>query len=268
MARVSACSTDCWAGQQTWFAERRRSPLATSAMLPGMFFILAEQQFALRTHTYRSVIPAERHLVAAGRYPMRTAEGGKKVVERRLIRDVECRELDIRSDLVPVEDIVDSDADIEQIPRCNTRRIVVGIERSRSRNRQARGPIVARTGCDGVAQTRVLASKIEADRCLLTGSQADCIRHIRYAAGNLTAVKSPGESRPGSVLLVLVTDVRGLLECLVVIDAKDLRLEGRVEEQTADFGSKESSARVSDCRVRLETVNRRCRDAGRESVYF
>ena len=56
--------------------------------------------------------------------------------------------------------------------------------------------------------------------------------------------------------MVLVTQVRGLLECLVMIDAKDARLSGRsLKDQTADFRGKISGACVSKRGVCLKAMN-------------
>lgn len=58
---------------------------------------------------------------------MRAAERGKEIVQRVLVRQIHCRQL--QAHLVPlsVKQIVVSDRKIEQVPRRNPRRILVGI---------------------------------------------------------------------------------------------------------------------------------------------
>ncbi len=103
-------------------------------------------------------------------------------------------------------------------------RVVVRIESSRGRDREACSPVGSRARCDAIAQTRVIASAIEADRRLLIGAETDCIRQISDAAGHFAAVKPPCEGGPRSMFLVLITHVSGLLKDLVVIDPEDFRL--------------------------------------------
>ena len=78
--------------------------------------------------------------VGSRRNKMSSGEGGKKVIERRLIGDVDGVELQAPFVSVAVEDIVMPYGHIKEMARCNPRWIVVVIFCARRGNRDPCGP--------------------------------------------------------------------------------------------------------------------------------
>ena len=113
------------------------------------------------------VVPTERNLVTAGRYPVRSAEGRQEIIKRSFVRDIDGRELEVRFDFVAAEHVIDPYANVEQISRRDAWRVVIGIESAGSRNRDSGGTVSARARRDRAAQTRVTVSTVEANRRLL-----------------------------------------------------------------------------------------------------
>ena len=61
---------------------------------------------------------------------MRSTEGGKKIIERLFVRQVYHRQASAELVLVTVENIVMSQGDVEEVPGCHARRIVVVVLRT------------------------------------------------------------------------------------------------------------------------------------------
>src|SRR5947209_12104198 len=134
--------------------------------------------------------------------------------------------------------------------RGNAGWVVIGIISAFGRDDDISRAIVARTGCDGLAESGHLASAKETDCGLLGCGECDSICQIGYRPGDLTAVVAPCEGGPRPILLVLVAEEGGLLKCLIVIDAEYAVIDWRIEDETAHFRSEEACACVPECCVR------------------
>ena len=71
---------------------------------------------------------------------MRAAEGGKEVVERVLIGDVDCSELQTHFVLIAPEEVVMSDGNVEKASRRDARWVLVVVLCIRLRYLQKSGP--------------------------------------------------------------------------------------------------------------------------------
>lgn len=72
----------------------------------------------------------------AWRYVVRAAEGGKEVVERVFVGDVDGGKLRAPFEAFAVEEVVVADRDVEQITRRDPRRVMVIVLGPRSRDLQ------------------------------------------------------------------------------------------------------------------------------------
>src|SRR6185436_3889943 len=147
-----------------------------------------------------------------------------------------------------MKQIIGTDAQIKQMTRRNPRRVVVVISGTWRRNPQTdRSETGLVTGCDRVSDAGARAAAKESDGSLLGSGQRERRLEIRYRAGDQAAVVSPGESEPGTIVRPLVTQVRCLLECLIMIDTEDTCFHRRIEDQAAVRWTEESRAVVTDC---------------------
>ena len=86
-------------------------------------------------------VEAEFGRVRPRRHKMRSAERGKKIVERRLVGQVDGRESQAPFVVIATEQVVVAHAQIKQVPRRDARRVVIVVCRSRSRKADARRTI-------------------------------------------------------------------------------------------------------------------------------
>src|SRR5436305_5840119 len=112
--------------------------------------------------------------------------------------------------------------------RRNAGRVLIRILSAFGRDDDISRAIVARTGCDGLAESGHLASAKETDCGLLVCGECESICQIGYRPGDLTAVIAPCEGGPGPILLVLVAEKGGLLKCLIVVDAEYAVVDWRI----------------------------------------
>jgi len=68
------------------------------------------------------------------RYVVRAAEGREEVVERVLVGDVDCSELETHLVLIAAEDVVVPDGNVEKATRRDPRRVLVIVLRIRLRH--------------------------------------------------------------------------------------------------------------------------------------
>ena len=109
---------------------------------------------------------------------------------------------------------------------------------------------------------------MKADGGLLFAGEAVGIVNAADATRYFAAVIAPGKVDPGAVLLVLVAKIGGLLEGLVVIDAKNSGIERGVEEESADLRAEEAGTGVAEDHVGAEALGLREADFGGKSVDF
>jgi hypothetical protein len=71
---------------------------------------------------------------------------------------------------------------------------------------------------------------------LLVGREQRGGVDIRNAGDHQSTIEAPDKASPESVLTVLIAEIRGGLEGLIVVDAKDARnIRGSLENQAADL---------------------------------
>src|SRR5881296_2895272 len=101
------------------------------------------------------------------------AKGGEKIIERLLVGNIEDGELQCHAFAVaPLEQVVRSEAEVEQVPRCNTRRIGVVVRRSfRVKAKTLRFEGAARTCGNGIGRGCRLTATREACHCLLRAAE-------------------------------------------------------------------------------------------------
>ena len=65
---------------------------------------------------------------------MRAAEGGKKVIQRVLVGDVDGRHVEVHLVAIGVEEVVLADGGVEKVPRRNALRVLIVVSRIWSRD--------------------------------------------------------------------------------------------------------------------------------------
>src|ERR1035438_5550714 len=185
-------------------------------------------------------VEADGRRHSAGSDVMGPAKGGKEVVERYFIGDVDRRQAKAPLALVAVEKVVVTYRQVEQAARRNTRRVVVVVLGSGRWDLDQAGPVLRcgaqPVGADRSDGSRVHAAAIESRLKLLIGRQVghvhDAIRPVgtivaiaagaRHGTRHQAAVVAPVEADPRSPLPWLVLQVSGFVEPLVVVDAEHL----------------------------------------------
>src|SRR5579885_2167760 len=117
--------------------------------------------------------------------------------------------------------VVDAEAGIEEMTRRDAGRIGVVILCARSGYVHAGGAvirIVALPGCEGVAWSRYTIAATETDCQLFGAGQSKNAVEIGDIACNQAAVVTPGKVGPWSGLLPLISEIRSLLEHLIMVD--------------------------------------------------
>ncbi len=79
---------------------------------------------------------------------------------------------------------------------------------------------------------------MEADGSLLVARQRVNCSQVLHRARHFAAVVTPRERNPGTVLYLLVPQVRGLLEGLIVIDSKHRSSSGELKIRPPISGPK------------------------------
>ena len=186
-----------------------------------------------------------------------------------MIRQIDNRQFCGHAHALRVEQIIGTDTQIKQMTRRNPRRVVVVISGTWRRNPQTgRAETGLVTRCDRVSDGGSLAATEESNGSLLSGGQCERRLKIRYRAGDQAAVVSPGESEPGTIVRPLVTEVRCLLKCLIMIDAEDTCFHGRIKDQAAVRWTEISRAVMPDRGVGLKAVQVWCTEPDRYAVDF
>ena len=187
------------------------------------------------TSLFRAVLEVEAQFgrIRPRRHKMRSAEGGQEIVERHFVGQVDGREPQAPLVTVAMEEVIISDAGIEQVARVDARRIVIVILRSRWRYLQPGRPVQRRVACNQrSAQRWGSAAAEEPSLYLLVRGEPREIHRRRgvprkgNSASHKAAVVAPIESHPWAAFPRLVLRVRGLLKHLVVIDAKHGSIAG------------------------------------------
>src|SRR6185312_17218412 len=158
-----------------------------------------------------------------------------------------------------MEEVIRPDSDIEQIARGDARRIMILVIRAGLRNPDASSAVIRSARADSVVDSGLVRPAVKPDGRLLGWRQGKNIVECGDGAGDLATIEAPGESDPGAVLLILITEVRGLLKSLIVIDAKDSGAHSGIEDKAAGLRSEKTSSCVSKCRVGLEAMQVGCR---------
>ena len=70
-------------------------------------------------------VEAQFRREAARRHIVRSSEGGKEVIKRYLVGDIDGRELETPLVLVTAEKIVIPDCEVEEMAWCNARRLLI-----------------------------------------------------------------------------------------------------------------------------------------------
>src|SRR5579859_5843521 len=189
-----------------------------------------------------------------GRHEMRAAEGGVKVVQGDLVHQVD----DLYGGCEPLfafgmEQVLRADTDVEQAARFHAVGIVIVVlESGLGQSQERRFSHVARgIGIEGIGKSRQHAVAGEAQIDLLVRSKSERGSDIRNATDHQAALIAPD---PVDVFgsFVLITEVRRILECLVVIDAEhSRRLNGYYP---TGLRREIAGARMAKSIVRLEAV--------------
>ena len=171
------------------------------------------------------VNPTQRNLESPRRYPVRSAERRQKVIQRRLVRQVQNAQLQICLEFLFMKEIVRANARVKQIPRRDAGRIVVRIIRARCRYHQPGRPIIAVAGRNRVGPCSVFITAIESDCRLLIACQCQRVCQVRYRARYFPRIEAPREHCPPAVFAALVPEERRLLQVLIVINAENARVQ-------------------------------------------
>jgi hypothetical protein len=175
---------------------------------------------------------------------MRSAESRKEIIEGDLIRQIlNCKPQRQAGVLIPHEEIVRSNAEIEHISGRHARRIVVVVQRARRRNSESRRTKVRGATLDTMVHRSPLISAEEPDCGLLRCRKPQCIVESSDSSCHKSAVISPGVCGPGAIAAPLVPQTRGLLKCLVMVNAEYGFRKRRVEQELL----KELSAKRALC---------------------
>src|SRR5690242_126898 len=120
-----------------------------------------------------------------------------------------------------MEQVVDPRPYVEHVARGDAGRVQVGVECAGRRDANTlRAKIRAVARCDWHAQRGLHSAAKESDGMLLVRRQRQCRCQVRNMSRNLSAVIAPRERHPWSALLMLIADITGLLERLVMVDAE------------------------------------------------
>ena len=122
--------------------------------------------------------------------------------------------------MLRVEQIVRPGSHIKKMARSYPRRIMIVVFRALGRDSKSGCAEAATTGRDRAIDRRTLVPAKETDGCLFCARQRERVIQAADRAGNQPAVIAPGEREPGAVGSMLITEIRCLLECLVVVDAE------------------------------------------------
>ncbi len=156
---------------------------------------------------------------------MRAAKSRKKVIKRDFVRNVYRGEPQRHFLALCAEQVVGADAEVEQVARCDSRRIRIVVRSTVCRNTHAQGTAIRRGARqDWGCWCRESAAAEQSDLCLLVRGEAQRGGKVRYAAGHQTAIVAPGKihvRREFLPVLELILHLRCLFEVLIVIDAKD-----------------------------------------------
>src|ERR1700733_13781377 len=173
----------------------------------------------------------------AGRDVMRSTKRRKKIVERLFVRQIDHRQAGAYLVPVAVKNVVMPHGNVEEVPGCNARRIVVVILRARRGYLDERGPV---KGCGAQARRAdrtgwgcMHASAIESCFELLIRRDPGYVHRgvgaiwpvraipsrARHRTGDQTAIVAPVEAEPRPFLPGLVLQVSGLVKQLIVVDA-------------------------------------------------
>src|ERR1043166_952429 len=107
--------------------------------------------------------------------------------------------------------------------RSNTGRIMVIVLGPLFRNHQSGGAIVGRSAlgvCKGRIDGRARTAAEETEGGLLPASKSECSVQTADGAIHQAAIITPGPRDPRAVSPLLITQLRGLLERLIVVDAE------------------------------------------------
>src|SRR5581483_7360218 len=178
-----------------------------------------------------------------------------------------------RAEAIAVEKIVRAYSDVEDVPRCEARRVVVVIFRPCFRDHHTRRSVV-RDGAFRIGKPirnrGPGLSAEEADRGLLGSRQRKRIFQAAYRTRHHAAIVAPGPRAPRTMLPVLVAELRGLLERLVVVDPEYRAPQPHVavKHQAAGLRREVARPRMSHGGGPLESAKIRRTDARGDSVYL
>src|SRR5205807_5763146 len=155
-------------------------------------------------------------------------EGRQKVIKRNLVGYVDRGHTKAPLVLLAAKNVVISYCDVEQVARCDTRRVVIIVLSSRRRNRYSRGAVLRwRASSQRRAQRGKHIPTEQPGLQLLVGGQPGqidgrgCIRGKWNRTCNQSAVITPSESDPRSCLPGLILHMCRLVKFLVVVNPKN-----------------------------------------------
>src|SRR5579875_2872938 len=150
----------------------------------------------------------------------------KKIVQRHRISEIFNGKSEGRLQFFFVKKVIGSDTRVKNIPRCDSRRIVIRVVGTRSWNHQSSCTVSARRArCNLMYQGSALVATIEANCGLLIGIERQSVCKIRYRTGHFATVETPDELCPNPVFAVLVAQITSLLIRLVMIDAENTSVQ-------------------------------------------
>src|SRR3989442_468145 len=151
--------------------------------------------------------------------------------------------------MLSAQQVVSAYAEIEEMTRRDTWRIVVVVRCAICRNTHSQGAAMCVTASrDPLGRRRERVATKETNLRLLIGSEGQGCSKIWDRPRNQTTVISPGErgiwGQPLPVI-ELVLQLRGLLKLLIVIDSKHPGRQIGIEEETAAFWGEEARPRMA-----------------------
>src|SRR6185312_5922003 len=136
-----------------------------------------------------------------------------------------------------MKEVIRPHADVEEATRRYAWRIMIRIVRAGGWNPDTSSAVIRCACADSLIDGGLVRPAIKSDGRLLGRSKREDIVDSGYGARHFATIEAPCEGNPGAVVLVLITEIRCLLESLVVIDTENAGVNGGVEDEAAGLRS-------------------------------
>jgi Tol biopolymer transport system component len=149
------------------------------------------------------------------RYIVRAAERRKEVIQRRFVGHIDGGQRKTQFVMIPLEQVVVADRDVEQVTGRDTRWIVVVILSSRSRDLYQRRSVLIAWACSrqrcGWCRVRAVAGKTRLER-QITHVSGDAVRPDWSPDGRQIAFEIDGPGFPFCGIAIMSADGSGIVE--------------------------------------------------------